>query len=278
MLTAPARTGLGPGAGPRASGPDAARCRRGGGRRAFSAVEVTALQRDGDGFTCTLGRWPQLAARTVIAACGSWNAKGPVRRAADAPRRPTCSPSRRISPAAALPPGLMPLLAFPGGYGGLVHSDGGRTSLSCCIRRDVLARRSRPPWRQGGARRCWPISWPPPAACVRRWPAPMLEGDFLSTGPIHPGIRAAPPGRHLLHRQYRGRGPSGDRRRHQHGDPVQSALLARLLIAHRGEDYARTWRRRFAPRIRAASLFAHLAMNWRHPRHGCWDFCGPRPA
>jgi len=40
-----------------------------------------------------------------------------------------------------------------------------------------------------------------------------------------------------------------------------SALLARLLIAHRGEDYARAWRRSFAPRIRAASLYAHLAMN-----------------
>ena len=38
-----------------------------------------------------------------------------------------------------LPAGLMPLLAFPGGYGGLVHSDAGRTSLSCCIRRDALA-------------------------------------------------------------------------------------------------------------------------------------------
>ena len=34
----------------------------------------------------------------------------------------------------------MPLLAFPGGYGGMVQSDGGRMSLSCCIRRDVLAR------------------------------------------------------------------------------------------------------------------------------------------
>ena len=33
----------------------------------------------------------------------------------------------------------MPLLAFPGGYGGLVMSDGGLLSLSCCIRRDVLA-------------------------------------------------------------------------------------------------------------------------------------------
>ena len=35
---------------------------------------------------------------------------------------------------------LMPLLAFPGGYGGMVHTDGGRLSVSLCLRRDVLTR------------------------------------------------------------------------------------------------------------------------------------------
>ncbi|HEU0096013.1 MAG TPA: hypothetical protein VFQ52_06135, partial [Rhizomicrobium sp.] len=41
-----------------------------------------------------------------------------------------------------------------------------------------------------------------------------------------------------------------------------SGLLAQMLIAgESGEAYARTWRRRFAPRIHAASLFAHLAMR-----------------
>ena len=40
-----------------------------------------------------------------------------------------------------------------------------------------------------------------------------------------------------------------------------SGLLARLLIAHRQDDYAQAWTRRFASRIRAASLFAHLAMS-----------------
>ena len=40
-----------------------------------------------------------------------------------------------------------------------------------------------------------------------------------------------------------------------------SGLLARLLIAHRSETYAAEWKNRFALRIRAASVFAHLAMN-----------------
>ena len=33
----------------------------------------------------------------------------------------------------------MPLLAFPGGYGGMAHSDASRVSLSCCMRRAQLA-------------------------------------------------------------------------------------------------------------------------------------------
>ena len=50
-----------------------------------------------------------------------------------------------------LPPDLMPLLAFPGGYGGMVHTDRGRVSLSCCIRRDRLEQcRRQWPTRKAG--------------------------------------------------------------------------------------------------------------------------------
>ena len=39
-------------------------------------------------------------------------------------------------------------------------------------------------------------------------------------------------------------------------DGIQSSgLLARLLIEDRAQDYAQLWKRRFVPRIRAASLF-----------------------
>jgi flavin-dependent dehydrogenase len=87
-----------------------------------------------------------------------------------------------------------------------------------------------------------------------------LEGGFLSTGPIHPGIRA---------RYHDGVFFTGNIAGEAH--PViaegismaiqSSALLAKLLIIHRGELYARQWQQRFAPRIRAASVFAHLAMS-----------------
>ena len=87
----------------------------------------------------------------------------------------------------------------------------------------------------------------------------QLDGAFLSTGPIHPGIRA---------RHAQGVFFTGNIAGEAH--PViaegismaiqSSGLLAGLLIEGRAQDYAREWKHRFAPRIRAASLFAHLAM------------------
>jgi flavin-dependent dehydrogenase len=87
-----------------------------------------------------------------------------------------------------------------------------------------------------------------------------LEGEFLSTGPIHPGIRT----RYADDVYFTGN-IAGE------AHPViaegismaiqSSGLLATLLIEGQAQDYAQAWKRRFAPRIRAASIFAHLAMN-----------------
>jgi 2-polyprenyl-6-methoxyphenol hydroxylase-like FAD-dependent oxidoreductase len=35
-------------------------------------------------------------------------------------------------------PGVLPVLCLPGGYGGMVVSDRGRTTIACCIRRETL--------------------------------------------------------------------------------------------------------------------------------------------
>ena len=88
----------------------------------------------------------------------------------------------------ALPAGLMPLLAFPGGYGGMVHSDAGRTSLSCCIRRDALAKARA---RHGGkaAQAVLAHIMATTRGVHEALYRARLEGEFLSTGPIHPGIR-----------------------------------------------------------------------------------------
>jgi flavin-dependent dehydrogenase len=227
------------------------------GARLYQPMELESLQRDEDGFACLLGE-AEIQARTVIAACGSWNPRG-IFALASKPAPSDLFAFKGHFMASRLPPGLMPLLAFPGGYGGLVHEDGGRTSLSCCIRRDVLADiRSRYPGRAAQAVLAHIMAT---TRGVREaLTGAVLEGSFLATGPIHPGMRP-------LHKD--GIFFTGNIAGEAHPVIAEgismaiqgSALLARLLIAHRGEVYAPAWRRRFASRIRAASLFAHLAMN-----------------
>jgi flavin-dependent dehydrogenase len=228
------------------------------GAELFEPAEVVAYRREGEGFSCALEDGREIAARGVIAACGSWNPKGVFAVTSQGAPSDLFAFKAHFA-GGALPPGLMPLLAFPGGYGGLVHSDAGRTSLSCCIRRDVLGEaRTRHGGRAAEAVLAHIMNTTRGVRLALG--DAVLEGNFLSTGPIHPGIRA---------RHKDGVFFTGNIAGEAH--PViaegismaiqSSGLLARLLIAGRGENYAPEWKRRFAPRIRAASLFAHLAMN-----------------
>jgi flavin-dependent dehydrogenase len=232
------------------------------GAHLLQPVEVTGLRREGDLHLCQLDDGREIAARSVIAACGSWNPKGIF-----AVRSPASAPSDLFAfkahfQDASLPRGLMPLLAFPGGYGGLVESDNGRVSLSCCVRRDTLAaarmRHAEKANKAGESVLAHILETTRGA-----WDAlshARLEGSFLSTGPIQPGIRA----RHKDGVYFAGN-IAGE------AHPViaegismaiqSSGLLTRMLIAGRGEAYADEWQRHFAPRIRAAALFAHLAMS-----------------
>ncbi|MDB5736030.1 MAG: hypothetical protein JWN16_2667 [Alphaproteobacteria bacterium] len=228
------------------------------GAQLFQPAEIASLRRTPDGHVCKLEDGRDIAACTVIAACGSWNARGPF----TVPHTAAASDLFAFKAhfrGGALPPGLMPLLAFPGGYGGMVASDSGLTSLSCCIRRDALAKARA---RHGGKAADAVLAHI--RATTRGVDMALadatLDGNFLSTGPIHPGIRP----RHRDGVYFAGN-IAGE------AHPViaegismaiqASHLLAQCLIAGRGDDYAQEWRRRFAPRIRSASLFAHLAMN-----------------
>src|SRR5260370_1970809 len=103
----------------------------------WSAVE---LVNTGGGYTCRAvsrqtGESRELRARIVIAAHGSWEPG----HLSTYPPRPPARPSDLFGFKAhfldsRLPAGLMPLVAFPGGYGGLGHSDHWPVRLSFCIR------------------------------------------------------------------------------------------------------------------------------------------------
>lgn len=224
----------------------------------FQPNEVVACGRSGDEHVCRLDNGRELRSRSVVVACGSWNARGPF-AVGHQPGTSDLFAFKALFRNAALPDGVMPLLAFPGGYGGMVASNDGLTSLSCCIRWHTLAQaRARHGGKAGEA-----VLAHIRATTVhveRALAGAALDGAIMSTGPIHPGMRA---------RIADGVYAVGNLAGEAHpiiaegiSMAIQGAqLLTQCLIAGRPDDYPALWQRRFATRIRAASLFAHLAMN-----------------
>jgi len=249
----------------------------------FTAVRIT--KQEVGAYLCEAacretGQSCRLRTRIVIAAHGSWEPGTLLTQ----PPRPPARPSDLFGFKAhflgsRLPSGLMPLLAFPGGYGGMVHSDRGRVSLSCCIRRDRLdqVRRAAGAVKAGEAvfaqilRAC--------RAAREVLHGAALDGDWFSAGPIRPGVRS---------RGFEGIFAVGNAAGEAHpviaegiGMAMQSSwLLCERLIAAQdrlrslasfatfadalGEvraDYAAAWRRSLAPRIYAAAAIAHWAMR-----------------
>jgi len=174
---------------------------------------------------------------------------------------------------ARLEPGLLPVLAYPGGYGGMVIADEERLTLACCIRRDALQsiRAAMPGVKAAVAVQAYLES-----SCLgvrETLEHARPDGAWLSVGPIRPGLRSPAPARNRF--------AVGNAAGEAHpilGEgismAIQSAwLLCGYLIAERielrpggarsrvGRDYAAAWRRGFAPRIRAAAVFSHLAMR-----------------
>jgi 2-polyprenyl-6-methoxyphenol hydroxylase-like FAD-dependent oxidoreductase len=115
------------------------------GAKVWQPWSALAIEEDSSGCRVTLGdsdgRTQSLDARVVVAAHGSWE-RGSL------PSHPDARTHRAADllgfkahfTRTHLAPGLMPLVLFPGGYGGMVHAGGGRVSFSCCVRRDALGR------------------------------------------------------------------------------------------------------------------------------------------
>jgi len=234
------------------------------------------------GYECTVDSLPggrrTLRTPVVVDAHGSWE-RGPTyptNGSADTARVP-----RRRSELFAfkanfrnttLAPGFLPVLALPGGYGGMVVADAGVTTLACCLRRDTLsACRALLPDASAGAaveaflrRSC--------SGVHEALQGAHREGTWLSVGPLRPGVRVGGAG---------GVFRVGNAAGESHaliGEGISmalqsSALLASMLTrrpasAIRGRfgselqrSYEAAWRRAFAPRLRLAALYAHVAMR-----------------
>jgi flavin-dependent dehydrogenase len=211
----------------------------------------------------------QLAAAVTIAGHGSWEIGDlPTQRKPREARSSDWLAFKAHFRDAKLPAGLMPLLCFAGGYGGIVHVGGGRVSLSCCLQRRVFARLSRSAETPAGETVLTHIfdSCPVLQAVLN---GAVRDGNWLSAGIIQPGIRP----------RYRdGVFTVGNAAGEAHpvvaegiSMAMQSAwLLAERLVPHRaelqpstcnqiGRQYSRTWRKAFAPRIYVAAAVAQWA-------------------
>jgi flavin-dependent dehydrogenase len=222
---------------------------------------------------CTIqagGITEEIRGRVLIAAHGSWEVGN-----LSTQLKPSKLPSdllgfKMFFHRTRLDEDLMPLIAFPGGYGGMAHTGKGKVGLSCCIRRDVLENRR----KFYGA--------PTAAAAVLRHilttttaVADTLSGSIeaeraRAAGPIRPGIRDC-----YRDGIFRVGNVAGE------AHPViaegitmalqSGALLARSLVAggdqsatsldRCGKTYSRSWSSQFSVRIRSANLFAKMAMT-----------------
>jgi 2-polyprenyl-6-methoxyphenol hydroxylase-like FAD-dependent oxidoreductase len=184
--------------------------------------------------------------------------------------------------AARLPQGLLPVLAFSGGYGGMVIAEADRATLACCIRARTLAacRRSLPGIPAGLAveaylrRSC--------AGVEASLAGARQEGSWLAAGPLRPGMHQALRARRALAEGYFAVGNAAAEAHPIIGEGISMALQSAWLLAHllleadtvqlagpRGREarlwlqqrYRRAWRDAFRARLRWAALFAHLAMQ-----------------
>ena len=171
-----------------------------------------------------------------------------------------------------LPRGLLPVLSFTGGYGGMVVAEDGRLTLACCIRRDTLREcRARIPGAPAGAaiEQYLRDSCPGVRSVLDR----AQHGRFwLSVGPLRPGIRIG-----------KTRGPFlvGNAAGEAHpliGEGINMALQSAFLLTSEllkqpvaaidasrfreiHQHYGAAWRNAFANRMRLAAAYAHLAMR-----------------
>lgn len=215
----------------------------------------------------------ELSAKVVILAHGSWEKSGlPSQHDRDASKPTDLLAFKAHFQGGYLPKGLMPLLAFPGGYGGMVHGNSGQFSVSCCIRRVRLEsiRREHPASAAGESVQAHL------AHTLRGFREALVGAErpepWLSAGPIQPGVRL---------KFKPGLFPIGNAAGEAHpviaegiSIAMQSAwLFARQLIewkqlGERNADlanvrrrYASQWRRAFRLRLFASSAIAWWAEN-----------------
>lgn len=215
----------------------------------------------------------EIESRTVISAHGSWE----IGSLPTQPKRLPAEPSDLLGLKAHfqdtnLAPDLMPMIIFPGGYGGMVTCDDGFVSISCCIRRDYLQSIRNKSSHQNVGEVVEEHIFKFCEGVKNSLIDGSRHGEWLTAGIIRPGIRA---------RNISGIFLVGNAAGESHpiiaegiSMAIQSSwLLAQCLVKRKpGEltdlelkniyhEYDKLWLQTFRPRIKAADVFARLAMS-----------------
>lgn len=226
----------------------------------------------------------RLTAPVLIAAHGSWSgfrgldaadALSPPESLRARPRASDLFAFKANFAEATLQPGIVTVLAFAGGYGGMVLGQGGMATVACCLRRDRLAAcRLQTPGAPAGEA----VEVLLKQSCHGVRDALLSAGrgeKWLSVGPIRPGVR--------LSGRAGGAFLIGNAAAEAHpviGEGISMALQSACLLAagliHARDadgtlssalletvrtDYALAWRARFGQRLVAACALAQLAMR-----------------
>lgn len=250
---------------------------------------VDSLEGAPGAFQCALRSTETSESATFLAplailANGSWEPLPAQRGQRRAQRRPSDLLAFKANfLGGALLPGVLPVLSFPGGYGGMVVADAGVMTLACCVRADRLERlrRASPGCSAGEVveamlrRECRGVDEALKTA-VRAHP-------WLASGPLHPGV-------HLRDEDPIFRIGNAAAEAHPIiGEGMSMAMQSAWLLcsqllydaqqppaalkqkisaeefalwhANIARRYAQTWRRQFALRLRAAAVLAHAAMR-----------------
>ena len=244
---------------------------------------LRTMQGSAGAFRCIVETHPaaepaELRAPVVIMANGSWEGdRGGDRQVAR--RSSDLFAFKANFSGSQLAPGVLPVFSFRGGYGGLVIAENGELTLAGCIRRDTLkaCRAAAPGQTAGEAFEAYVRTHT--GALRHALSGARRDGRWLGIGPIQPGIRAP-------WNRADGRFVVGNAAAEAHpiiGEGISMAmqsawlLCVRLVAAGRahvsadalqrvGADFARQWRRAFAPRLHLAATIAHLAMKpWLAP-------------
>lgn len=153
------------------------------GAEVFQPLKATSLVKTSDGFLCG-----SIEARMVIAAHGSWEPGSlPTQTRRSAPRASDLLAFKAHFRRADVPADVIALLPFPGGYGGVLTLGDGRATFACCIRRDALEGLREP--GIAASESVFRHAMHASAEMRKCFGRATLEGAWLASGPLRPGVR-----------------------------------------------------------------------------------------